>query len=190
MKSIGLIGDLHGRTPLQTYRGMKMSEPDFCLQVGDYGCYGMSWPVPVYWIEGNHDLCMGAYQSTFATNNFNLKAGLHNIQGIKILALPSQLSPEIAPGPAIINMEDWEECYAVEEPVDIVLSHGCGFPFYCWVSGKYILVEDLMITKLLQKIKPKIAISGHNHFYAKEEQDGIQLIRMGLEDYDLIELEA
>jgi len=189
MIKILALGDLHG-SPIapELSRIMDLSEPDFILQVGDYSCYNVSWPFPLYFITGNHEVMNGykapidkikAGKYILPNNNNMLTAGLQNIMGINVVALPSVPMPGAAPGPALFTPEDYDACMTVKEPVDVFVSHGCGFPFWVYIGNQRKQVEDQAVTKLLKHLNPKYAISGHNHLYEKIEQDGIQLIRLG-----------
>jgi len=201
MKKIGLIGDVHGRFSPELKRLLEISEPDFCLQAGDYSCYHVNWPTPVYFITGNHEVMNNAKAPiqdiqngiiTLPHNNIMLTAGLHNVEGVNIVALPAKPMIGVLPGPALYQQEDYDQCWAVNDKVDIFISHGCGFPFLCFVGSRQINVEDITITKLIQHLTPMYAVSGHNHLYEKKEENGIQLYRMGTNHshiYDLITIE-
>lgn len=186
MKKVGICGDLHGRIPEKLMRDIELSQPDFILQVGDYWHYQTDWPVPVYWITGNHENLMQTMSKT-PQNNFMLESGLHSIEGINIVALPSIPMPGNDPGPVFFEEEDYEKCMAIEEHVDIFMSHGCGYPFIVSVFGDFIQVEDKRITELINKLQPVYAISGHNHEYQRDIQNGIQLIRLGI-NYDVYDM--
>lgn len=178
--NIGIIGDLHGLPiPNVLTRQIQISEPDFLLQVGDiWTACTVKFPCPMYFIWGNHE----REDIVNCTNlpNVVLSAGLHDINGIKIAALPSIPTPGFAPGPALFYDEDYQKCWDIDEHVDIFMSHGCGFPFIIPLGGVMRNVEDPKLTLLIQKIKPTYAISGHNHVFKKEVIDGIQLIRLGV----------
>lgn len=195
MRRIGLIGDLHRRDAERIQRAMQISEPDFCLQVGDYSYADIAWPFPVYWIPGNHENIDIAKikDGTFKlpANNIMLDVGLYNIQNVNVLALPTIVVPGNKPGPAIYKPEDYNKCLQTTEDVDIFLSHGCGFPFTVYVpfDRKFVNAEDTKLTELIKKVKPKYAVSGHNHESFREEQYGINLHRMGCREYYIIEID-
>ncbi len=183
---LAIFGDLHAN-PDRALKFIDRMEPDSCLQVGDYKCYGVLWPVPFYWIAGNHeerktivDIIDG--KLTLPRNNTLLRAGIvHNICGLKVVGLPGLNRINPAPGQASFPRAAMERCLEIDESlkIDIFLSHGCGFPFWIDVYGHRINAEETAITNLIRRLKPKIAISGHNHFFADEIYDKIRCIRLG-----------
>ena len=187
---IGLIGDLHG-FPEPALEWISRTEPDFCLQAGDYWSYAVEWPVPVYWIFGNHEhgptiraIIDGSYE--FHPNNRWLKGGVEIIDGVSVMALPGLPQARSGPGPAHYPPNVYEECMNHEgEDIDIFLSHGCGFEFGCMAHDanthevEYINFEEPPITDLIRFVRPLLAVSGHNHRFAKEEHEGIKCIRLG-----------
>lgn len=185
---VGIIGDLHG-LPIspELQRAIEISEPDFLLQAGDiWNACTIEWPRPLYFIWGNHEIC-----ENMKIPNTALTAGLHNIMGISIVALPSIPMPGDKPGPALYTQDDYNKCLLVHDHVDIFISHGCGYPFWVYVKGegKRINVEDRALTHLIRKLKPSYAVSGHNHLYEKTVEEGITLVRLGAENqnaYDML----
>jgi hypothetical protein len=135
---------------------------------------------------GNHELFsqddVRNGKKMFPITNKMLTAGLHDIQGLNVVALPSTPMPGIAPGPALFSDEDYDICWNVDVPVDIFLSHGCGFPLMVFLGKQMKNVEDIAITKLLKKLVPTYAVSGHNHQFERKLENGIQLIRLGREN--------
>lgn len=191
MKTIGIIGDLHG-LPISNnlLRWIEVSEPDFLLQVGDiWNCATIEWPAPFYFIPGNHE--RKDLVQTIHPKNTMLAAGLHCIQGVKVCALPSQESGLFSTK-APFSGVDYEICKSVTGEVDVFISHGCGFPLWKFVDGVRINCEDTDLTELLLHMKPKYAVSGHNHEYERRVEQGVILLRMGAERgkvYDIVEVQ-
>lgn len=187
---VGLIGDLHGHAA-PALEWIDHVQPDFCLQAGDYWCYEVEWPVPVYWICGNHEhpVTMGRIihgQFEFHENNRWLMGGLEDVMGVRVMALPGLPQMRSGPGPAKYPPKVYELCMTrVGEPVDVLLSHGCGFPFGSWgYDGKrmksvFINFEEAGITSLIRAVRPAHAVSGHNHRFAEEMHEGIHCLRLG-----------
>ena len=198
---IGLIGDIHGQRGVHVAREwMSRTLPDFCLQIGDYWspAYYEDWPVPVHWIFGNHekmDVVRSLVDGTWEEreNNHWLMGGLIEIQGIVVMALPGLPSKKGDPGPASFPPRVYEECWdhAHDMKVDVFISHGAPFPFWGFTydsdlkKNVRINFEEPPITDLVRRIKPKIAVSGHNHRFSIEDHEGIQCIRMGWDNKDL-----
>jgi len=195
---VGLIGDIHGYERCQdVIDWINIVEPDFCLQVGDYLSYNVEWPVPVFWIFGNHEhgpiikrYIEGTWEEPI--NNHWLMGGIVNIKGINIMSLPGLPNSRLEPGPARYPQNVYDLCIEqANMPVDIFISHGCGYPFWVWVYDKNIAKskkvnrEEQDITELISKVKPQYAVSGHNHRYAFETYDGVSLIRLGAEKIDM-----
>lgn len=191
---IGLIGDLHGETDA-VIEWMERTEPDFCLQVGDYWkpCYDTAWPVPLYWIFGNHE--MGSYVRALIDgthqepiNNHWLMGGAVDIHGVTVMALPGLPSAGSGFGPASFPPNVYSLCWeqAEESKVDIFISHGAAFPFwhFTWdpVLNKRARInfEEPEITELVRRVHPTHAVSGHNHRFADEEFEGVHCIRLGM----------
>lgn len=194
---IGLLGDLHGDQVekfSEIERYLEISEPDLCLQVGDYWT-PISWPIPVFWIPGNHERFIDEIKSGEIVEPLNsriLETGILEIGGIRILALEAIPNPSFAPMPVNYKSEDLEFCMA-QENIDIFLSHSPGFPFVNLTPRGFMNVEDKNITAILENVKPKYAVSGHCHQYQKEQVQGITLFRLGsvhnsTQFYDMIEL--
>ena len=187
---IGLLGDLHGEPDLAE-EWIRRAEPDFCLQAGDYWCYDHPWSVPVYWMFGNHE--RGDYikqiisgRFTFPTNSHWLQGGVEEIHSITVMALPGWPKPGSDPGPAGYPQPVYDLCMEqADQPVDILISHGCGFPFADWMYDRSQIkpvlrnFEEHDITTLIKKVRPTYAVSVHNHRYAIEEHEGISCIRLG-----------
>lgn len=197
IKKILAVGDLHGSVSENIYEVIERYEPDFILQCGDYSCYHVSWPISCYFITGNHEVFNGyrapiekiiSGEYKLPNNNNMLVAGLHNIQGINIVALPSKTMPGAAPGPALFTQEDYDKCWNVSIKPDIFMSHGAGFPLWAAVAGRSVQVGDSRLTDLISRLRPSFAISGHNHVYLKETQDDITLLRMGSHGTDLYDM--
>ncbi len=191
MIRIGLIGDLHGKSTL-AHDWIRKNSPDFCLQVGDYWSYEQEWKVPVYWIFGNHENFK--YVNMIANgdvelheNNIWLRGGVVNVEGINIMALPGLPQSRSTAGPAGFSKDIYQLCLsqAEEFDVEIFISHGCAFPFFGWgfdkkkQSSAFVNFEEVEITNLVKKVRPKYAVSGHNHVYKKEVHEGIDCIRLG-----------
>jgi len=187
---IGLIGDLHGST-LNARNWMLRTRPDFCLQVGDYWSYDEEWPVPVYWIFGNHErgeavrgLINGTYPSP--ENNRWLMGGISDIMGVSVMALPGLPQSRGGPGPAKYPPRVYQLCQKqAGKHVDIFISHGCGFKFGTMARDlntgrtEFFNFEESDITDLIKIVQPTYAVSGHNHMYAVEEHEEIRCIRLG-----------
>lgn len=184
MVNIGLIGDLHGRES-EAAEWMRRVQPDFCLQVGDYYCYDAEWPVPVYWILGNHEELRAVRMLRYddyplPANNTWLRGGLYEIHGITVMALPGLPQYRQGPGPARFEEDIYDACMEqADEDVDVLISHGCAFPFEGWVGSRFKDFEEPAITELARAVQPTYAVSGHNHIFAEEEHEGITCIRMG-----------
>jgi predicted phosphodiesterase len=189
---VGLIGDLHGEVEW-VKRQIRLSSPDFCIQVGDYWAYNTTWDVPVYWCLGNHEESSAVkllQKNIFAPlhkvwfwdkNSFWQKGGEKvEIEGVSIVFLPGKVREDPSPGPAGFEYEIWEQCMHIKGGVDIVVSHGCAFPFQVNLFGKIIQCEEEGITQVVRHLSPKIAISGHNHEQFVEDKEGILLYRMGI----------
>lgn len=172
---IAIFGDLHGFTK-PPIRFIETFEPDICLQTGDYFAYEQKWPVPFYWIFGNHEDIN--YPKPLPRNSFQLTGGVHNINGLNIMALPGLPQKRQTAGPAGFSQEDYEKCLSATEIIDIFISHGAGFPFKRFRGIKFQNLEEKAITLLLQQHKPRIAASGHNHEYELIEYEGITCIRL------------
>jgi predicted phosphodiesterase len=204
---IGLIGDLHGETEWAE-RQISLSKPDFCLQVGDYWAYDTIWEVPVYWCLGNHE---GGVEVALLQNNrigfpnnyikwlsggtslWQKGGEIVNIEGISVVFLPGKVRIDPYPGPAGYEQDIWQKCMAINDKVDIVVSHGCAFSFKVNFCGAIIQCEEIGITQVVQHLSPEIAVSGHNHEQLTEIQEGIILYRMGIANersggYQVIEL--
>jgi hypothetical protein len=181
---IGLLGDLHGK-PLEALDWINRIQPDFCLQVGDYCCYDTWWPVPVYWIFGNHEhpLMVQWLQqgnNPLPPNNNWLPGGLYDINGVSVMALPGLPQKRPGPGPAGFDEDVYDLCMSRSgEHVDIFISHGCAFPFSAFVGSQYMQLEETAITQLVCAASPSFAVSGHNHSFAVESHGGVVCIRMG-----------
>lgn len=190
---IGLLGDLHSEPDLAE-EWIRKVEPDFCLQMGDYWCYDHPWSVPVYWMFGNHErgdyikqIISGKFD--YPTNSHWLMGGIEEIHGITVMALPGWPKPGDAPGPAGYPQPVYDLCMEqAGQPVDILISHGCGFQFNNWMYDRTRMkpvlrnFEEHNITTLIKKVRPTYAVSGHNHRFLIEEQEGISLIRLGCTD--------
>jgi predicted phosphodiesterase len=183
---MAVFGDMHG-SPDWALKIIDLAEPDACIQTGDYWCYDTPWPIPFYWIAGNHEqpntvekIEAGTYE--LPRNNIMLKGGwIHEICGRRVLPLPAKIKMGGAPGPAAFMHEDYERCLRhAGQKIDILLSHGCGFRFVCNSFGKTIDCEEGKITEMVCRIRPQIAISGHNHKFEDKAYDGIRCIRMGV----------
>jgi len=187
---IGLLGDLHDN-PAPADRWIRIVQPDFCIQVGDYWCYDHPWSVPVYWMFGNHErdsylkrIVAGKFE--FPVNSHWLKGGIADIHGVRVMALPGLPKPGDAPGPAWYPPKVYELCRSqIGERVDILASHGCGFPFWHFLFNRVTMrsvrknFEEPNITDLIRQVRPTYAVSGHNHRFAIEEHEGITCIRLG-----------
>jgi predicted phosphodiesterase len=191
---IGLLGDLHGKTDA-AIEWMERTEPDFCLQVGDYWspCYDTEWPIETHWIFGNHErgeVARGLIDGTREQppNNHWLEGGIVEIQGVTVMALPGLPAPGQGFGPASFPPNVYSLCWeqAQEHDVDVFISHGAPFPFwhFTWdpVANKRVRVnfEEPEITELVRRAAPTYAVSGHNHRFALEEFEGVQCIRLGM----------
>lgn len=194
---IGILGDLHGDQVekfSEIVRYLEISEPDFCLQVGDYWT-PVNWPIPVFWIPGNHERFVNRIHNGEIVEPLNsriLETGILEFGGIRILALAAIPNPSFVPGPVNYKSEDLEFCKA-QKNIDIFLSHSPGFPFIGLGPKGFMNFEDENITAILEKVKPKYAVSGHIHEFKKEQVKGITLIRLGsvhnsTQFYDMIEL--
>lgn len=160
---------------------------DLCLQAGDYYCYGERWPIPVYWIQGNHEdpdvvgpLREAGEIREIATNNFYLPGGRHEIEGVVVVALPGMFQWRHEAGPALFYEDDYEACWSAadEGPVDILISHDCGYPFPIMVGRTVKNVENERITELIDHLQPTYAVSGHNHVYEVQDVGATRLIRL------------
>jgi len=192
---IGLIGDLHANIEgglAAAIEWMERTEPDFCLQVGDFWSYDVEFPVPVHWIFGNHErsrdvnaILEGSHE--FPPNNHWLIGGLSEIEGVTVMALPGLTTSRGGPGPASFPPNVYSLCWeqAHDRRVDIFLSHGAAFPFwhFGWddiaKKGIRINFEEPDITELVRWVGPTHAVSGHNHRFAIEEFEGITCFRLG-----------
>jgi len=183
---IGILGDLHGDQVekfSEIVRYLEISEPDFCLQVGDY------------WTPVNHERFVNRIHNGEIVEPLNsriLETGILEFGGIRILALAAIPNPSFVPGPVNYKSEDLEFCKA-QKNIDIFLSHSPGFPFIGLGPKGFMNFEDQNITAILEKVKPKYAVSGHIHEFKKEQVKGITLIRLGsvhnsTQFYDMIEL--
>lgn len=181
---IALIGDLHGY-PASALSFLERTKPDFAIQVGDFYCYDVAWPVPLHWIPGNHEnekvLAAIVSGEWGQPKNSHLCRGgeIMDLGGAKVVALPSVPRRIYGPAPAEIARASFERCLGLEGEIDIFFSHGCGFEFTVPVRNQFRNVEDPEITFLLRKMRPRIAVSGHNHWYWREECEGIDCIRLG-----------
>lgn len=175
-------------------RFLEISQPDFCLQVGDYWT-PINWPIPIFWVPGNHERFVNEINSGVFVEPINsrmLKTGILQFEGIRILALAAIPNPSLEPGPVNYKEEDLEFCKA-QKNIDIFLSHSPGFKFEAIGPKGFMNFEDKKITEILEIVKPKFAVSGHIHQYKKELVKGISLIRLGSlhnssQFYDMIEL--
>ncbi len=185
MMRIGLIGDVHGR-PEWALRQIELAQPDFCIQVGDYWAYDQEWPVPVHWIFGNHEQRDVAFAITAGVfplpNNSIWQPGgeIVAIGGLNVVFLPAKIRIDPSPGPAGYEEGIWRKCLALAgQKVDLLVSHGCAFPFEVWLGARKIQCEESGITLLARRLRPRAAVSGHNHENAKEEHEGIACLRLG-----------
>lgn len=199
--TIGLIGDLHAdvypKNIIAVMDYMEQLDVDFCLQVGDYLAYNIHWERPLFWITGNHEdgpvlkeYINGSYKEP--PNNHWLMGGLVNIAGINVMALPGLPNSRQKPGPARYPENVYNLCMEQsDEPVDIFISHGCGYPFWVWTYDKKISKSKMVnreeddITSLIKKVKPKIAVSGHNHRFDHIVEDGIEFVRLGFKPQEM-----
>lgn len=190
MPKIALIGDLHGRWK-ETYEILDNIEVDFALQVGDYWCYDVEWPVPVYWIMGNHEDLhhyrriatndIGAVVQC-ARNNFWLnRVYTVEVAGVTILPINSVPSSRYAPGPANASVAETTLIPEMNhgKDIDILLSHGAGHFFPCLVDHQIVNCEDIAITNLIETFSPRYAVSGHNHTYSMDNYGSTTCIRLG-----------
>ena len=187
---IGLLGDLHGNS-LDAKSWIRRTQPDFCIQVGDYWLYDEEWSVPMYWIFGNHErskAVRGLIDGTYplSENNRWLMGGLVDIQGVSVMALPGLPQARGAPGPAHYPPKVYELCRRqAGAHVDLFVSHGCGFLFGAMARDirtgrtEFLNFEEEPITELIRLVRPTYAVSGHNHRFAVEENEGITCIRLG-----------
>lgn len=191
---IGLFGDLHGQQGMvfAAIEWIERTNPDFCLQAGDYWSYDVEWPCPVYWILGNHEdmgtaiqIMSGNYK--FPKNSYCLQGGITEIRGVRVMSLPGLPQERLSPGPSHYPQIAYNTCMKEsKKQVDIFLSHGCGFPFWGVIGNERRNFEEKDITELIRKVKPKYAVSGHNHIYANEEHKGITCIRLGMNPSDFV----
>jgi predicted phosphodiesterase len=143
---IGLIGDLHGDQVekfSEIERYLEISEPDFCLQVGDYWT-PINWPIPVFWIPGNHERFVNRIHYGEIVEPLNsriLETGILEFGGIRILALAAIPNPSFAPGAVNYKSENLEFCMA-QRDIDIFLSHSPGFPFFGYGPQGFMDFQD------------------------------------------------
>ena len=195
MKIIGLIGYIHvNLNNIELVQNwINEVSPDFCLQVGDYFAYDVEWNCPVYWIFGNHENGQ-VIQEILANNHVHPKnnnwliGGHTKIQGVNIMALPGLPQNRMTPGPAKFPVNVYKLCWEYEGDIDIFISHGCAFPFFSMIGNELINCEEKEITELVRKVRPKVAVSGHNHKFEKSEQEGIRCVRLGCMGKELIDV--
>jgi len=180
---IAVIGDLHNN-----YKGIKkyLSENsvsiDFALQVGDFGGNKMPYPefpVPTYFIQGNHENWDGVEEIKAGRGPRNLhylqNGSLSELGGLRVLSLggnyaPSKykLSRKQLEGDSRRHFvkEEVDQCCRVVSKVDIFISHEAPSPYHRYKV--YKAGEDTgikVVSNILRSVKPSLHFFGHHHNY-------------------------
>jgi predicted phosphodiesterase len=171
---IGILGDIHGH--YQEIFEILKSHPEITswLQVGDLGGGNIGYPdfpVPFYFISGNHenwDEIENMDKGKSPKNLHHIPNGDYvMVEGIKVLGFGGNFSPKYSTGHHKLigprrrhnTPEQLTKALSCID-VDIFISHEPPQPYF--LRNKDCGIKT--INEILAKVKPKICFFGHHHY--------------------------
>jgi Icc-related predicted phosphoesterase len=190
-----IAGDIHANY-INFFDGINRLHQEItaCLQVGDLGGEDKiypDFPIPTYFIQGNHENWGLLYDDHLATAELpeNLHqiyngdiAPRHEVEDLVVLGFGGNYSsrffektrPEVQGGRRRhFFQEELERALCTARdlgPVDILLTHEAPSPYMN--RGRNCGIG--IINQLIREVKPKLHFFGHHHYYGEYEYEGVK----------------
>lgn len=182
-----ISGDIHAEFRI-FYERLEKMNVDLCLQVGDMGDEKKEYvepPIPIYFIQGNHENWGILFDGKLPKNLYYIdNGGMIEVEGLKVIGFGGNYSSRYYDKKKSEIQGARKRHYVKEEfdralinatrvepeTVDVLITHEAPSPY----THRGMDCGKEQISDLVQSIKPRVHFFGHHHYYGEYDYFGVK----------------